>query len=83
MPGFQPTDKVDKSKFGKADDNSNVKLYTSKENMIWGLAIPGPAKYPVEFKSILLAYPDLESWATSGGTNAKDWYKNFNENVYN
>lgn len=83
MPGFQPTDKVDKNKFGKADDNSNVKLYTSKENMIWGLAIPGPAKYPVEFKSILLAYPDLESWATSGGTNAKDWYKNFNENVYN
>lgn len=84
MPGFQPTDKVDKSKFGKADDNSNVKLYTSKENMIWGLAIPGPAKYPAEWTSIRLAYPGLKNWAISAGNDAKDWYKSYIENsIYN
>lgn len=80
LAGFQPTDKADKSKFGLGDDNSNVKSYTSKNNMIWGLAIPGSAKYPVEWTSIRLAYPGLESWATSGGASSKDWYNNVNEN---
>lgn len=80
LAGFQPTGKADRSKFGSADDNSNIKPYTSKNNMIWGLVIPGPAKYPVEWTSIRLAYPGLESWATSGGTSGKDWYKNSNEN---
>ncbi|MDD4429505.1 MAG: LruC domain-containing protein [Paludibacter sp.] len=80
LAGFQPTGKADTSKFDFADDNSDEKFYTSKNNMIWGLAIPGPAKYPVEWTSIRLAYSGLESWATSGGTSDKDWYKNFNEN---
>ena len=79
LSGFQPTDKADTSKFGLADSNSE-KPYTSRNNMIWGLAIPGPAKYPMEWTSIRLAYPGLESWATSGGTSGKDWYKNSNEN---
>lgn len=84
LAGFQPTDKADRRKFGTADDNSNVTPYFAYNNMIWGLAIPGPAKYPVEWRSISLTYPGLESWATSGGSNAKDWYMNFNENsVYN
>lgn len=84
LAGFQPTDKADRRKFGMADDNSNVSPYFAYNNMIWGLAIPGPAKYPVEWRSIRLAYPGLESWATSGGTDSKDWYMNFNENsVYN
>jgi len=79
MAGFQPSDKADKSKFGLADDNSNVKPYTSKNNMIWGLAMPSPAKYPLEWTSIRDAYSGLQSWATSGGTESKDWYKNPNE----
>lgn len=76
LAGFQPTDKADKNRFGFADDNSNIRPYTSKNNMIWGLAIPGPAKYPVEWTSIRLAYAGLEGWATSGGTENKDWYNN-------
>lgn len=80
LAGFQPTDKADTSKFGLADDNSNRTPYTSDNNMIWGLAIPGSAKYPVEWRSIRLAYSGLESWAKSGGASDKDWYKNFNEN---
>ncbi|WP_298651202.1 LruC domain-containing protein [uncultured Proteiniphilum sp.] len=81
MAGFQPTDKADKSKFGLADDNSTEKPYTSKSNMIWGLAIPGPAKYPLEWTSIKVAYSGLENWATSGGALEKDWYKNPNQNI--
>ena len=78
MAGFQPTDKADHSKFGMADDNSNVRPYTSKGNLIWGLAIPGSAKYASEWESIKVAYPEFESWATSSGTTNKEWYKNPN-----
>ena len=81
LSGFQPTDKADRSRFGSADDNSNNKLYTSKDNLIWGLAIPGSAKYPIEWTSIRLAYPAMESWATSGGESSKDWYKQAVENL--
>ncbi len=79
LAGFQPTGKADTSKFGFADDNSTVKPYTSGENLIWALAVPGPGKYPVEWTSIRLAYSGLESWVTSGGAENKDWYNNPDE----
>lgn len=75
LAGFQATDKADKSKFGIADDNSNLKPYTSKDNLIWGLAVPESVKYPIEWVSIKISYPKFESWATSGGSSDKDWYK--------
>jgi len=75
LSGFAPTDKADHNRFGFADDNSNNKYYTSKENLIWGLAIPGSAKYPVEWTSIRLAYPELEGWVVSEGKSNKDWYQ--------
>lgn len=80
MAGFVPTDKVDSKKFDAKNIKSRDNPYISTENLIWGLAIPGPAKYPVEWTSIRLAYPGLETWATSGGSSGKDWYKNSNEN---
>lgn len=79
LAGFQPTGKADTSKFGFADDNSTVKPYTSGENLIWALAVPGPGKYPVEWTSIRLAYSGLESWVTSGGAESRDWYNNPDE----
>lgn len=76
MAGFQPTDKADKSKFGHGDDNSTATTpYISKNNMIWGLAVPGPASYPNEWTSISNAYTYLKGWATSAGLDNKDWYK--------
>ena len=76
LAGYQATDKADKSKFGTGDDNSNAKLYTSKENLIWSLAVPGPFSYPVEWKKITDAYPDFKPWVISSGTDNKDWYLN-------
>ena len=76
MPGFEPTQKADRSRFDKFDDRSYTKnYYTSSENMIWGLAVPGPAKYPREWTSVKNAYKQLQDWAISGGANSKDWYK--------
>jgi LruC domain-containing protein len=78
LAGFRSTDRADKSKFGFADDNSNVSPYTSKDNLIWGLAVPESVKYPVEWTSIKIAYLEFESWATSNGSSSKEWYKNPN-----
>jgi len=74
LPGFVPTDKADVRRFGAGDDDSNTKKYTSKDNMIWALAIPGTTKYPKEYTSIRIAYPQIESWATTSGQSDKDWY---------
>lgn len=74
LPGFVPTDKADVRRFGAGDDDSNNKYYTSKGNLIWALAIPGTTKYPKEYTSIRIAYPQIESWATTSGQSDKDWY---------
>jgi LruC domain-containing protein len=74
LPGYAPTDKVDASRFGTADDNSNSKYYTSTENLMWALAIPSDIPYPKEYISIRQAYPNLEDWAKSAGANSRDWY---------
>ena len=77
LSGYQPTDKANTSKFGAADDNSNSgRLYTSKNNMIWALAIPGSSSYPTEWTSIRLAFPQFQDWVLSGGGSNKTWYNN-------
>lgn len=74
MSGFAPTNKADTRKFGTGDDASDIRYYTSRANMIWALAIPDSIPYPKENFSIKMAYPQIESWATSAGELAKDWY---------
>ena len=81
MPGFAPTDKADIRRFGTGDDDSKRKYYTSRGNMIWGLAIPGNVRYPKERTSIRNAYDQLEGWATSSGETNKDWYNNPDETL--
>lgn len=81
LPGYQPTNRADISKFGQEDDNSNVKSYTSKGNLIWGLAVPGPFDYPVEWKEITEAYPDFAAWAVSVGVNSRGWYEHPREGL--
>ena len=82
LSGFQPTDKANTSRFGTADDNSDVgRLYTSKSNMIWGLAIPGTSSYPIEWTSVKLAFPQFQDWVLSGGDSNKTWYNNPDPNL--
>jgi len=83
LPGYSPTDRANTLKFGTQDDNSNINLYKSVNNLIWGLSVPGPLSYPLEYIKITKAYPDFKVWATSGGTTNTDWYNNpDNEFIY-
>ena len=65
MAGYNPSSKV------KSATNS----YKDENNMVWSIMVPvGSYKYPTEKSKISTAYPQFNTWATSGGTQAKDWY---------
>ena len=86
LVGYNPTDKAITNYFGGGPSNipSNNDLslngvyYRGTDNLIWGLMIPGTFNYPLEYASILKAYPQFKSWATSGGTTSQDWYSSSN-----
>lgn len=82
--GYNETDKVNKALFNTGVDASNTKQkYKSKDNLTWGLMIPGDFRYPIELESIINAYNDFKSWAISSGTTNTDWYKKpIEENIY-
>ncbi len=86
LPGYAPTNKATTSYFGGGPNNipSNNDLslngvyYRGTDNLIWALMIPGSFNYPMETKSIIIAYPKFKEWAVSGGVNNKDWYGSSN-----
>ena len=79
LAGYEPTDLSGMELFGTADDNStegSFKYLSKNSNLPWALVIPtGTWKCPGERVNILNTYPDFKNWATSGGTENKDWYK--------
>lgn len=76
--GAKPTKLATSSLFGTGADNSKTGVYYSTLTRLpWGIEIPvADFKYPVEYKPITVAYLKFNSWASSGGTNDRDWYSN-------
>lgn len=75
LPGYKGTDKVNKALFNTGVDNSNAGVaYRSKDNLAWGLMIPGTFNYPVELTDIKKVYPDFAEWAINAGTKNQTWY---------
>ena len=68
---------ADTSLFGQAQDNSspaNGRYYQTADNLPWALDISHPWLHPFERVDVLFAYPQLQTWAESGGLNRLDWY---------
>jgi len=80
MMGKEPTDLMDKTLFGTADDNSDPasgRYYVTKTGLPYIIDIPaGNFKYPIEGKDVTQAYLHFEEWAASGGKSFIDWYSN-------
>ncbi len=77
LPNMQPTDLVDVSFFGTADDNSipeEGKYYTSTKYYPWAIDLPNSYKHMQSSKRITLGYLNFAKWAESNGTLFKDWY---------
>lgn len=51
-------------------------FYYSNDRLVWAINIPENIPHAHENTDFLKAYPDFAEWAQSGGTLAKDWYKN-------
>ncbi|NLE32757.1 MAG: LruC domain-containing protein [Bacteroidales bacterium] len=77
LRGFAPTDKAEKTRFGRYYDNSvNGSWYSTPGNLVWGIMVPYDFAYAAETKSIVKAYPDFSAWCTSGGLDKAYWYQN-------
>jgi LruC domain-containing protein len=83
----EPTDLIDKTLFGTADDNTNSSLgkyFVTKTGLPYVIDIPaGNFKYPVEGKDVTLTYLHFQDWATSGGKLFLDWYSNLTDGYRN
>ena len=79
LPGYEATDKADKSLFGTADDSSNLagrRYYLARDNAPWAISFTEKFDYPTEESSITNAYLHFDDWVSSQGTLFADWYKN-------
>lgn len=77
LSGFEPTDKMNTSLFGTADDaSSETGKYRTSRNLIWGLLIPTSFSYASEWKDITSVYPQFAGWCVSGGVENTFWYQN-------
>ena len=80
-----PTSLANNTYFGELDDDSDPYsglYYQTSNGLPWGLAINAGYSenwfHPLEWVSILKAYPEFENYATSGGIENPAWFRNNN-----
>ncbi|MHC1774084.1 MAG: LruC domain-containing protein [Lentimicrobium sp.] len=81
LPDNIPTDMVDESYFGTRNDNSNPntgRYYKSVDNLPWAMNVVDSYDYTIEEAQVNSAFIYFGTWATSSGTQNKDWFKNMN-----
>ncbi|MCJ8350437.1 LruC domain-containing protein [Moritella sp.] len=79
-----PSDLADLSLLGTADDASDAgssTYYQTATGHPWALLLPSTWSHPFEYVDILIAYPQLQVWAESGGVTNPTWY-NFPDNTF-
>jgi LruC domain-containing protein len=72
-----PTDLANMSLFGTLQDASNPsqnKWYKTRGGLPWAIDLPVDFAYAAEYQDIRLAYPQIVTWARSGGVTNTDWY---------
>ena len=94
MHGHPPTKAQNMALFGTSHDQSKTSwdwtpgttitfpagFYKTKTNLPWGLEITSSEfRVPKEKTEIIDAYPMFKSWAESGGSLNRDWYKHPDE----
>lgn len=77
LSGKVPTDLVNTSFFGTAEDDSNPALeryYVNENNLPWALNFAESFRYPAEKKDIVQTYNFFVPWAQSSGSSSSNWY---------
>jgi len=78
LVGKQPTNRADLSQFGTLNDRSvlgTASTYKTSKGLPWALDIPVEWDYPQEKLDVVNVYPNIATWAASGGVNSKNWYE--------
>lgn len=77
MVDKEPTDLVDNSLFGTADDDSDPasgRYYRTAQNHPWAIQLSEQFDYPEEKVDIVQAYTNFANWAQSNGAANADWF---------
>lgn len=77
LAGQVPTDLMNASYFGTAEDDSRVnegRFFVDENNLPWALNLSQAFQYPSEKSDIVETYNLFANWAQSGGTSSIDWY---------
>ncbi len=77
LPGYTPTDLLDRDYLGTQDDASDVELgiyYKSRTALPWGIHLPESFVYPKEQEDIRNGHLRFGDWARSSGFSYMDWY---------
>lgn len=77
LSGQVPTDLVNASFFGNAEDDSDPgsgRYYVNENNLPWALTFAQSFNYPSEKTDIVQTYNYFVSWAQSAGTSSTNWY---------
>ncbi len=76
LKGFSGTPMFDTSFFGLEDDASNSSnSFVNANSFPWVINIGSGWSHPVEGVDISDAYPDFQTWASSNGESAVDWWR--------
>jgi LruC domain-containing protein len=78
LPGYLPTDKVDKKYFKKGVDNTDPAkgiYYKTTSNLPWALNFNEGFSYPAEKIAINTVFLKFEPWVKSSGALNTNWYK--------
>ncbi len=74
LRGYHPTK--------KSSDISSGKNYSTSD-FVYAIRVPKSFKYPLEWVSIMDAYPQFNEWVSSNGSSKPDWYMTSdNQKVY-
>ena len=74
-PQFSGTDTMRDALFGTADDGSSgARAFVDTDGMPFVLSIPEQSIWPMERERVERLWPDLTTFAESGGTQAQDFY---------
>lgn len=55
--------------------------YCSKNNDVWVLRLPVGTPHVYDRVSMFSAYPDLREWIESNGTQKRNWYRNYKDEL--
>jgi LruC domain-containing protein len=73
--GYSGTNRMDPTLFGTADDGSTIgRWFVDTQGLPFALSIPTLVAYPREAMPIHFLYPDIVTFASSGGASNSDFY---------